>query len=99
MRQHTGEKPYSCPHCNFHSTTWENLRKHILKTDKHAGKFVFECSECKEEKLAGDSKEKREKKQKKIFKTNSYQEFQKHLKNHHKMSEKMVLNFAEGMTS
>lgn len=83
MRQHTGEKPYACPHCDFRSNTWENLRKHVLKTEKHAGKFVFECQQCKEEMVKSDENNIKE-----IFKTNSHQEYQQHLKNYHKLKTK-----------
>lgn len=81
MNQHTGDKPYPCPHCSFHSTSWENLRKHILKTDKHKGKYVFECKKCKEAIPAKTTSD--ETAEKEIFKTNSHQEYQKHLKKAH----------------
>ncbi|KAM7353173.1 uncharacterized protein ACRADG_005375 [Cochliomyia hominivorax] len=83
MRQHTGEKPYPCPHCDFRSTTWENLRKHVLKTEKHAGKYVFECQQCKEEMERNEGQG--ETKLMEIFKTNSHQEYRQHLKNQHKI--------------
>ncbi|KNC33916.1 hypothetical protein FF38_11478 [Lucilia cuprina] len=85
MRHHTGEKPYSCPHCDFRTSTWENVRKHVLKTEKHAGKFVFECKKCKKDLEANVEGEKEGENQiKEIFKTNSHQEYQQHLKQQHK---------------
>ncbi|XP_030555784.1 zinc finger protein Xfin [Drosophila novamexicana] len=46
MRRHTGEKPHQCPHCDFQCSSMDNLRKHIVKTGKHPGKFIYECSAC-----------------------------------------------------
>ncbi|XP_036321513.1 zinc finger protein 546 [Rhagoletis pomonella] len=46
MRTHTGEKPFACPHCSFRCSTFDNLRKHVLKTGKHPGKFIYECERC-----------------------------------------------------
>ncbi|XP_049302860.1 zinc finger protein Xfin [Bactrocera dorsalis] len=66
MRTHTGEKPFQCRYCLFRCSTFDNLRKHVLKTGKHPGKFIYECEHCNN---VG---------QKKSFKTNSYHEFQAH---------------------
>ncbi|XP_054744873.1 zinc finger protein 624 [Anastrepha obliqua] len=67
MRTHTGEKPFLCPHCQFRCTTFDNLRKHVLKTGKHPGKFIYECQQCAVGAEQGNT-----------YKTNSYQEFRAH---------------------
>ncbi|XP_022208105.2 zinc finger protein Xfin isoform X2 [Drosophila obscura] len=69
---HSGEKRHKCPHCSFRCKNIDNLRKHVMKTRKHPGKFMYECKKCSEQK----SKE--------IYKTNSYQEYQRHLATHEK---------------
>ncbi|KAL0108082.1 hypothetical protein PUN28_014990 [Cardiocondyla obscurior] len=47
MRLHTGAKPYKCRHCPYACNTLENLRKHILSTNLHPGKTIYECEFCK----------------------------------------------------
>ncbi|XP_050741645.1 zinc finger protein 160 isoform X2 [Drosophila biarmipes] len=68
--RHSGQKPHQCPHCDFQCSTIDNLRKHIIKTGKHPGKFIYECSECSDQ--AGGE----------LFKSNSFKEYQKHLETH-----------------
>ncbi|KAG8183744.1 hypothetical protein JTE90_029326 [Oedothorax gibbosus] len=41
---HSGEKPYSCPHCDYRATRPDALRKHIGRV--HAREFRHKCSEC-----------------------------------------------------
>ncbi|KYM94247.1 hypothetical protein ALC62_15108 [Cyphomyrmex costatus] len=50
VRLHTGDKPYQCRHCPYASYTLENLRKHILSTNLHPGKTIYECEFCKKKK-------------------------------------------------
>ncbi|XP_039292961.1 uncharacterized protein LOC111044240 [Nilaparvata lugens] len=42
---HSGTKPYQCPHCSYTCSLQENLRKHVLSTKKHVGKFLYSCQE------------------------------------------------------
>ena len=46
MRIHIGTKPYKCPYCDLTCNTLENIRKHVTKTKKHAGKPVYPCRIC-----------------------------------------------------
>ncbi|KAH8412034.1 hypothetical protein KR222_007089 [Zaprionus bogoriensis] len=72
MHRHTGEKPHQCPHCEFQCSTIDNLRKHIVKTSKHPGKFIYECAACSQQQADNSS----------IFKSNSFREYQAHLSTH-----------------
>lgn len=45
-RIHSGEKPYGCPYCDYRCNSQENIRKHILKTNKHKGLYVYPCVHC-----------------------------------------------------
>lgn len=77
MRCHSGEKPYQCPYCDFRTNVLENLRKHVLKTDKHPGKSMYECKICEEtaKDVQTDVKD--------VYKTNSFAEYQKHMEKSH----------------
>ncbi|RZF40393.1 hypothetical protein LSTR_LSTR015164 [Laodelphax striatellus] len=44
-RLHLGTKPYHCPHCSYTCSLQENLRKHVLSTKIHKGKFLYSCNE------------------------------------------------------
>ncbi|XP_017111296.1 zinc finger protein 808 [Drosophila elegans] len=68
--RHSGQKPHQCPHCDFQCSTIDNLRKHIIKTGKHPGKFIYECGKCSDQTAI------------EIFKSNSFKEYQKHMKTH-----------------
>ncbi|XP_076679111.1 uncharacterized protein LOC143374675 isoform X2 [Andrena cerasifolii] len=48
VRLHTGTKPYKCRHCAYASNNLENLRKHVLSTNLHPGKTIYECDVCQE---------------------------------------------------
>lgn len=52
----------------------ENLRKHILKSAKHQGRFMYECVYCDDESMR--------------FKCNYLKEYQQHLKSAHNISKK-----------
>ncbi|XP_017002016.2 zinc finger protein 160 [Drosophila takahashii] len=67
---HSGQKPHQCPHCDFQCSTTDNLRKHIIKTGKHPGKFMYECTKCSDQAAS------------EIFRSNSFKDFQKHLETH-----------------
>jgi len=41
-----GEKPHKCPHCSYRCNDVDNLRKHILKSKKHEGVKLYNCSSC-----------------------------------------------------
>jgi hypothetical protein len=43
---HIGSKPFKCPYCDYCCTSLENIRKHILKTKKHAGLPCYPCNRC-----------------------------------------------------
>ncbi|CAK9819338.1 Zinc finger protein 407 [Anthophora quadrimaculata] len=49
VRLHTGTKPYKCRHCAYASNNLENLRKHVLSTNLHPGKTIYECDVCRGE--------------------------------------------------
>ncbi|KOC66596.1 Zinc finger protein 99 [Habropoda laboriosa] len=49
VRLHTGTKPYKCRHCAYASNNLENLRKHVLSTNLHPGKTIYECDVCQGE--------------------------------------------------
>lgn len=40
---HLNDTRYYCPACNYSSTAQDNLRKHILSTNKHKGMMVYNC--------------------------------------------------------
>ncbi|XP_063697560.1 zinc finger protein Xfin-like [Culicoides brevitarsis] len=35
-----------CPHCDYRCNIMDNLRKHVIKTSKHIGRYLYECSDC-----------------------------------------------------
>ncbi|XP_049867436.1 zinc finger protein 43 [Pectinophora gossypiella] len=43
---HEGIKPYACPHCQFTCASLENLRKHVLRSGRHLGLFLYKCYSC-----------------------------------------------------
>lgn len=43
MRTHTGEKPYSCPHCPYSATTRTTLKRHVRT---HTGERPYACAYC-----------------------------------------------------
>ncbi|CAG2053265.1 unnamed protein product [Timema podura] len=43
LRQHTGEKPYSCPHCEYRTGDHNSLRRHIMR---HSGQRQYRCLHC-----------------------------------------------------
>lgn len=45
-RIHSGVKPFKCPHCDYESNNQENLRKHVISTNRHPGRFLYECKHC-----------------------------------------------------
>lgn len=53
----------------------ENLRKHVICTGKHPGRFLYECQQC-------------DGKSNKSFGTNNLKEYKMHLKNMHNQSQK-----------
>ncbi|KAJ8725959.1 hypothetical protein PYW08_004142 [Mythimna loreyi] len=46
MLCHQGIKPYACPHCSFTCGSLENLRKHVLRSGRHPGLFLYHCRLC-----------------------------------------------------
>ncbi|XP_022819855.1 zinc finger protein 433 [Spodoptera litura] len=46
MLCHQGVKPYACPHCSFTCGSLENLRKHVLRSGRHPGLFLYHCRLC-----------------------------------------------------
>lgn len=50
----------------------ENLRKHVLKTNRHPGKFLYQCTLCGDEEMS--------------FKGNAFKEYQSHLQLAHRVS-------------
>ncbi|KAH8391830.1 hypothetical protein KR215_005255 [Drosophila sulfurigaster] len=72
MLRHTGSKSHKCPYCDYQCSTLDNLRNHIIKTGKHPGKFIYECASCMAEDPHSTS----------IFKSNSFKEYQLHLRTH-----------------
>ncbi|KAE8736618.1 hypothetical protein FOCC_FOCC017927 [Frankliniella occidentalis] len=75
-RVHTGAKPFCCPHCNYRCNNSENLRKHVLKTNKHPGKCLYECRFCSESSDAGGGDGG-------VFATNAAADFRSHLARAH----------------
>ncbi|RVE51559.1 hypothetical protein evm_003829 [Chilo suppressalis] len=49
LRCHEGVKPYACPHCDFVCSSLENLRKHVLSSGRHPGKYLYKCPSCEYE--------------------------------------------------
>lgn len=45
MRIHSGSRPYTCSYCQYSATTIGNLRTHVLKSGKHPGLAMYECTE------------------------------------------------------
>ncbi|CAO1413602.1 unnamed protein product [Diamesa hyperborea] len=43
---HKNERPFKCPYCEYSCNNSENLRKHVIGTSKHPGKFLYECNNC-----------------------------------------------------
>ncbi|MPC33132.1 RE1-silencing transcription factor [Portunus trituberculatus] len=44
LRKHTGEKPYTCPHCPYQSTVSSHIKRH-LKTHNDGEKDLT-CAQC-----------------------------------------------------
>uniref|UniRef100_A0A336LGN2 CSON007954 protein n=1 Tax=Culicoides sonorensis TaxID=179676 RepID=A0A336LGN2_CULSO len=43
----TNEDKYlHCPHCDYRCNIMDNLRKHVIKTAKHVGRYLYECRDC-----------------------------------------------------
>ncbi|XP_076180238.1 uncharacterized protein LOC143153187 [Ptiloglossa arizonensis] len=70
VRLHTGTKPYKCRHCAYASNNLENLRKHVLSTNLHPGKTIYECDVCRGKNLEP-------------FRTNFAKELRAHLTESH----------------
>lgn len=43
LRQHTGEKPFSCPDCEYRTADHNSLRRHRAK---HSGEKRYKCPHC-----------------------------------------------------
>ncbi|XP_058451746.1 zinc finger protein 236-like [Malaya genurostris] len=69
---HSGGKPFCCPHCDYSCNNIENLRKHVISTTKHKGKYLYECKYCP----SGDSE---------CFQTNFNRQYKAHLIGHHQL--------------
>uniref|UniRef100_A0A182X8A1 C2H2-type domain-containing protein n=1 Tax=Anopheles quadriannulatus TaxID=34691 RepID=A0A182X8A1_ANOQN len=83
---HTGSKPFSCPHCDYSCNNIENLRKHVISTAKHKGKFLYECKFCPSGAAneAGSTPP---------YGTNFQKEFKDHLQHSHKLTPEEVKMF------
>lgn len=64
--------------CNNYFCIKENLRKHVLHSAKHQGRFMYECTFCDDE----DENTQ--------FKCNYLKEYQQHLKSVHNISKKIA---------
>ncbi|XP_035776376.1 uncharacterized protein LOC118458221 isoform X2 [Anopheles albimanus] len=71
---HSGQKPFCCPHCDYSCNNIENLRKHVISTSKHVGKYLYECKLCAQESPQA------------TFGTNFQKEYKTHLEERHKLS-------------
>uniref|UniRef100_A0A182JV58 C2H2-type domain-containing protein n=1 Tax=Anopheles christyi TaxID=43041 RepID=A0A182JV58_9DIPT len=78
---HTGSKPFSCPHCDYSCNNIENLRKHVISTSKHKGKFLYECKLCIGKANEGSVPQ---------YGTNFQREFKEHLQSCHNLSPEEV---------
>ncbi|XP_055540251.1 zinc finger protein 236-like [Wyeomyia smithii] len=72
---HSGGKPFTCPHCDYSCNNIENLRKHVISTAKHKGKYLYECKYCS---MDGPEAV--------VFKTNFHKEYKDHLQGSHSLS-------------
>lgn len=43
MRQHTGEKPFICEHCDYRTGDHNSLRRHRMR---HTGAKPYKCPHC-----------------------------------------------------
>lgn len=43
MRQHTGEKPFMCEHCDYRTGDHNSLRRHRMR---HTGAKPYKCPHC-----------------------------------------------------
>ncbi|XP_053692215.1 zinc finger protein 91 [Sabethes cyaneus] len=73
---HSGGKPFTCPHCDYSCNNIENLRKHVISTAKHKGKYLYECKYCES---CNDPESV-------VFKSNFHKEYKDHLQGHHSLS-------------
>ncbi|EDS34456.1 conserved hypothetical protein [Culex quinquefasciatus] len=81
---HSGTKPYSCPHCDYSCNNIENLRKHVISTSKHKGKYLYECKFCSLHDEQGSN----------VFKSNFSKDYKDHLMGVHKFTSEKATQVA-----